>query len=146
MSATVVIGYGNLLRGDDGVGPLAAHAVANWGHPGVRALDVPQLTPERVVELAGARRALFVDAGLNGAAPRWQELDSGGQGLDTHVSDPRGLLSLCEILYGRKPRAWLLTIPATCFEPGADLSPEAACALEQALEQIRGWIEQPGEG
>jgi hypothetical protein len=33
-----VIGYGNTLRGDDGIGPAVAEAVAALGLPGVRVI------------------------------------------------------------------------------------------------------------
>jgi hydrogenase maturation protease len=46
MNQVLVLGYGNTLRRDDAVGPLAAEAVAGWGRPGVLALALPQLLPE----------------------------------------------------------------------------------------------------
>jgi hydrogenase maturation protease len=42
----LVIGYGNELRSDDGVGPRVARAVAEWRLPGVEAIAVHQLTLE----------------------------------------------------------------------------------------------------
>src|SRR5947209_7059306 len=38
MGGVLVIGYGNELRGDDGVGPCVARTVASWQRPGLRAL------------------------------------------------------------------------------------------------------------
>ena len=35
---TLIIGYGNTLRSDDGVGPRLAQTVADWRLPGVRSL------------------------------------------------------------------------------------------------------------
>ena len=43
MSALLVVGYGNERRGDDGVGPCVARAVAGWNRPEVRALAKPHL-------------------------------------------------------------------------------------------------------
>lgn len=57
----LVIGIGNPLRGDDGVGWwLARRAETLKLTP--RVLRVQQLTPELAEELAGARRVLFIDA------------------------------------------------------------------------------------
>ena len=42
----LVIGYGNTLRGDDGVGPRVAVAVEDLQLPGVRTLVCQLLTPE----------------------------------------------------------------------------------------------------
>src|SRR5205823_6351255 len=58
----VVIGYGNDLRGDDGVGQRVALSVACWRQPGVMALALHQLTPELTTWLVRATFAIFVDA------------------------------------------------------------------------------------
>ena len=58
----LVIGYGNELRRDDGLGPRVAASLAG---PGVRALAVRQLTPELAEEVATARLVVFVDARVN---------------------------------------------------------------------------------
>ena len=58
----LVIGYGNTLRSDDGVGPRVAMAVASREWPGFNAIAVQQLTPELAEPLAAAELAIFVDA------------------------------------------------------------------------------------
>ena len=70
-SSTVIIGMGNRLLSDDGVGIAVAHAVAE------RLTDVMKLTVTelptggiRLMEaMAGFKRAVVVDAMLSGAAP-----------------------------------------------------------------------------
>ncbi|HEY9173382.1 MAG TPA: hydrogenase maturation protease, partial [Verrucomicrobiae bacterium] len=52
----LVIGYGNTLRRDDGIGPKVAEAVAELNLPGVRSLACPQLTPELAEPIAHAKR------------------------------------------------------------------------------------------
>jgi Ni,Fe-hydrogenase maturation factor len=59
--ADLVIGIGNPLRGDDGVGWWLAER-AETLKPTPRVLRVQQLTPELAAELAAARRVLFIDA------------------------------------------------------------------------------------
>ena len=39
-SKTLVIGYGNTLRSDDGVGRHVALAVSSWGLPGLESIAV----------------------------------------------------------------------------------------------------------
>jgi hydrogenase maturation protease len=136
----VVIGYGNDLRGDDAVGPLAATAVAEWGAPGICALDVHQLTPELSEVLAAAELAIFVDAC---ASPEREEIETqliAPATLDTalgHTGDPRQLLALTKALYGHCPVAWLITVPAQSFELGGALSPTAERGLAAALQELR---------
>jgi hydrogenase maturation protease len=141
--SVVVIGYGNDLRGDDAVGPLAATAVAEWGAPGVYALDVHQLTPELAEVLAAAELAIFVDAC---ASPEREEVETrliAPATLDTalgHTGDPRELLALAKALYGHCPAAWLITVPAQSFALGAALSPTAERGLAAALQELRALI------
>jgi hydrogenase maturation protease len=67
-SPVVVIGYGNEVRGDDGVGPRVARVVAGWQLPHVKALAVHQLLPELVESFAEASAVVFVDASLGSGA------------------------------------------------------------------------------
>ena len=138
----LVIGYGNELRRDDGVGPRAARAVAAWGIPGVQALALRQLTPELAEAAAGAGEVFFVDAAANedpGVRVRPVRADARGPVLG-HVSSPSDLLALADALYGRRPRAWLVTVPAPDLDFGEGLSPAAARGLGEALRHIRRHI------
>ena len=66
-SSSLVIGIGNPLRGDDGIGwRLAAQLPAGSGL-GVRCRQ--QLTPELAEELAAVERVLFLDAWLGPEGP-----------------------------------------------------------------------------
>ncbi len=67
----LVVGYGNALRGDDGVGQEVAEAV--WlqrdrlpGLARARVLWVTQLTPELAVDVSEAGLVVFVDAACDG--------------------------------------------------------------------------------
>jgi hypothetical protein len=53
-----------------------------------------------------------------------------------HAGDPRALLALVEALYGRRPPAWWITVPATSFEFGEGLSPATARRIAEALAAI----------
>jgi hypothetical protein len=64
----LLIGWGNPLRGDDGVGQAIAAAVERWGQPQLEVVEAVQLTPELAPLLAAARRVLFVDAEAGAAA------------------------------------------------------------------------------
>ena len=68
----LIIGYGNTLRGDDGVGPRVAETVAALNLPGVRALVCPMLMPEIADPISRAHTVIFVDAAVD--APREVQL------------------------------------------------------------------------
>lgn len=141
--AALVIGYGNDLRGDDGIGPRVADAVAAWRRPGVAALALTQLTPEVAATLASAERVVFVDADARPDAPgvtlRPVAAAPAAEAL-THGADPRALLALCQAVYGRCPAAWLLSVPARRFDLGAPLSPDAEAGVAQALTLLDAWL------
>lgn len=140
MSASVlVIGYGNELRRDDSVGPRVARAVIALQRPGLRGLPVHQLTPELAEPVSQADRVIFVDASVEAQELlQVQALCPGEESsaLD-HTSDPRQILALAQVVYGRCPPAWLLSVPASDFGFGDGLSDLAQHGLVAALRQIR---------
>jgi hydrogenase maturation protease len=138
-NAILVIGYGNTLRGDDGVGPRAASAVAALGLPGVIAKAVPQLIPELAEPLAAARLAIFIDAclGSDGTDVEIRPIGPADpSGVLGHLEDPGRLLALTRAVFGTCPPSWLVTIPAADFAVGEGLSPTAERGLEAALRRI----------
>jgi hydrogenase maturation protease len=140
---TLVIGYGNTLRSDDGVGQHVALAVASWGLPGLETIVVHQLAPELAEPLALAELAIFVDAHQAeiGAAVKVSLLEAANSvRAVAHASDPRWLLALAEAAYGRRPRAWLVKVPAVDFSLREGLSTTAKSGAEQALERIAALV------
>ena len=135
----LVIGYGNTLRSDDGVGAKVAAAVAELALPGVVALVRHQLTTELAEPISEARAVVFVDAAVDASTEvqvRTLEPAEGAQ-LMAHAADPRSLLAFAQELFGRCPPAWWLTIPVENLEFGEELSPLARRGYEIALEKIR---------
>jgi len=134
----LVIGYGNTLRGDDGVGPRVAEAVAALNLPDVRTLVCQLLTPELADPISRAGRVVFVDAAVD--APhevRWRKLEPGDSSqLMAHAADPRTMLALARDVFGRAPEAWWLTIPAASLEFSETLSTQAEHGCDEAIRQI----------
>ena len=141
----IVIGYGNSWRGDDGAGPDVALRIEAMGLPRVRTLAVHQLTPELAEALSFAKRAYFVDVTIASreepvvVEPLTAEC---ANPLATHTFDPRALLWLAQVLYGRSPRAWLVTISGNQFNPGTTLSAVVRTHAEQAALRLARWIQQ----
>jgi hydrogenase maturation protease len=141
----LVIGYGNTLRGDDGVGYQVAETVATWGLQGVTALSCHQLLPELAAELARAQQVLFVDAEI---APATAQPNAAITSLPldntvtftTHTATPASLLALAQWLYGATPVAYQLTIPAIAFDLGETFSPVTSASQSLALERIYTWL------
>jgi hydrogenase maturation protease len=140
----MVIGYGNDLRSDDGIGPQVAMIVAGWALPRVRSLPLHRLTPGLAQLIATVELSIFVDAYPASATQQVQVCPVEPCRSDivtSHTSDPRVLLTLAQVLYGHHPQAWLIAVPATNFEPGNRFSSVAERGMAQALKQINYLIE-----
>jgi len=130
----LVIGYGNTLRSDDGVGQRVAEAVAN-----VTTLTCDLLTPELADPISSAKQVIFVDASLD--APREVQLrplaPAESSQIMAHAADPRTMLALARDVFGHAPQAWWLTIPIENTGIGEQLSRLASKGLELAVEKIK---------
>jgi hydrogenase maturation protease len=115
---TVVIGYGNSLRRDDGAGIAAARRLARE-FPEAHVLTAEGLYPEIAEHIAACDLAVFLDASIRtkGVCVTRITPEHDGLGEDAHELSPAGVLGLCSVLYGRTPEeAILVEIPA--FECG----------------------------
>ncbi|HUA36897.1 MAG TPA: hydrogenase maturation protease [Candidatus Sulfopaludibacter sp.] len=139
VTGLLVIGYGNPLRCDDGVGLKVAEAIEELHLPGVRTLICHQLSPEHAEPIARARVAIFVDAAVDAPQEvRLRKLEPNESSqLMAHAADPRTMLALARDVFGHCPEAWWLTIPAVKLGFGEELSPVARHGYEVALNQIR---------
>jgi hydrogenase maturation protease len=134
----LVIGYGNTLRSDDGVGPRVAEEVERLNLPGVRTLVCQMLTPELADQISKARVAVFVDAAVdapNEVQLRKLEPNETSQ-LMAHAADPRTMLALARDVFGHAPEAWWLTIPALSLEFSETLTPAAQHGMNNAVGRI----------
>ena len=143
-----MIGLGNPLRGDDGVGWRLADAL---GEPH---LALHQLTPDCAARLAACRRVLFIDAWVvdgdearlsaeRGPMLRRLQPAPAAPGLSHHL-EPSALLWLAARLYGCSPEAWQLLIPAAAMGHNDALSPALEALLPQARALLNGWLEPNG--
>lgn len=135
----LVIGYGNTLRGDDGVGPSVAETLAEFKLPGVRAVACQQLTPELSEAVSQADAVIFVDAAMDGAEEvEWREVKADTEAaFAVHAINPGGLLRLAKDAFGRAPMAWTLAVPVSGFSIGEGLSKRACAGAVTAVGLLR---------
>lgn len=135
----LVIGYGNTLRSDDGVGPKVIEAIAGLKLPGVQTLSCDLLTPELADPVSRAARVIFVDAAID--APAEVQLrpltPADSSQIMAHAADPRTLLALARDVFGHAPQAWWLTIPIENMGIGEQLSGRAQRGVETAISLIQ---------
>ncbi|WP_193195511.1 hydrogenase maturation protease [Nostoc sp. MG11] len=132
----IAIGYGNELRGDDGIGQRVAKALHLSN---VKSIAVHQLTPELAEALANSDLAIFIDACLISESSQVQVQCLSPESSNViagHTADLRSLLALTQAIYGYCPQAWWIKVPGVNFELGYSLSPIAETGVAIALQKI----------
>ena len=144
---TLVIGYGNTLRGDDGAGPLAAELLRDRIHrPETEILSQPQLLPELMEPIARASRVIFIDAAVSGRAGKVHRIPlrpAPACARFTHHATPEALLAGAQSLYGHTPEATLYIIPGRSFETGQELSPAVRRAVNELVAALEKELAVP---
>jgi hydrogenase maturation protease len=143
--ATLVVGLGNPLRGDDGAGPRVAQALAGAAlPPDVEVLDGGTRGLEVVNMLEGRRRAIFVDAADLGRAPgafaRFTldqvRLLGDDHHLSVHAAGLRDALLLADALDMLPPEVIIYGVQPARMEWDDALSPEVEATLPQLVAAV----------
>ena len=139
MKQSLVIGYGNTLRSDDGAGQKVAEIIAELDLANVRSLAVHQLTPELANDIAKSDLVIFVDASARELETvKIQHLIPGKFNSKLgHNSHPSYLLTLTQFLYNKTPLAYWLLIPASNFEFGEIFSTITEKSIDRAVKKIQ---------
>jgi hydrogenase maturation protease len=136
----LIIGYGNEVRGDDGVGLRVAEALEALTLPGVDVVAAHQLTPDLAAPIAEASMVVFADAlpsAEDAAVEVFEIRPEPKSGFSLHTGGPSALLALARSVYGRAPKAWCVAIPAVKFDFGFTLTQTARRGVEEAVASIR---------
>jgi hydrogenase maturation protease len=140
----LIVGYGNPLCGDDGVGWEVVKRLQETIDLGsdVQLETCHQLMPELAEPVSRARRVLFIDATIAGPAGyiECSDLVPAGCRMPSalnHRLDPPELLALAKALYGSCPPARLWTVAGADFNPGASPTPKVMLACDELADMIR---------
>ncbi len=136
-----IIGYGNCHRRDDGAGRhVAEHLMQRYGAvAGVRILSLHQLGPELAEDIQSAGGIVFIDAAMGPQfrGRSWRRIrpisDMAGV---SHSLTAAALLGLTQILYGRCPPAWMVSIQGNDFGFGDGLTQATADHAIQAAREV----------
>jgi hydrogenase maturation protease len=139
MKRCLVIGYGNPLRRDDGVGVEVAQAIAAMNLPGVSVITRHQLVPELAAPISEANVVIFVDADITAAdETELRPINAGSsRQMMAHAADPHSLLTLSRQVFGGNPRAWSLSVPVEDLGFGFGLSHRSQESLRAAVAIIQ---------
>lgn len=138
----LIIGYGNPLRGDDGVGwEVASRLAAAIPSDAAHILTVHQLTPELAEPVSEADLVIFIDASDVGEPGTWRcdqakPRCASGNSLGHHF-DVAGLLAYSEAVFKASPWALIVSIAVESFDFQDHLAPSVEAALPEVIDYIR---------
>ena len=143
----LIIGYGNILRGDDGVGVTAAEnlreTVQDNSH--VTILTCQQLTPELANEMSKFDRVIMIDAARGdrpGEITVKRVEAEGTLTTFTHELQPSTLLACSRELYGSSPETYLVTVTGATFDFSDKLSDTTSKIMKDLIIRVRDLIRQ----
>lgn len=145
--AVLVVGCGNLLRGDDGVGPVLIRHLWDRGVPdGARLVDGGTAGMDVAFQMRGAGKVVIVDASTTGVAPGTVYRVPGEElgnlpplsGLHTHSFRWDHAIPFARWALGEAcpTDITVFLIEAADMEMGAELSEPVAAAMEQVIALI----------
>ena len=133
---SLVIGYGNDLRSDDGAGRVVADRIDALELPGVTVRSQSQLTPELALEIAGKDTVIFVDASVEVVKTTVTPVESRyvATSSTTHFADPGTLLGMTATVGTIPRKAFLISIPVADLSLGMELSPVSELGVTRAVD------------
>jgi hydrogenase maturation protease len=141
MARTLVIGYGNPLRGDDGLGWRIVDRLAKMvAGEKTKILAVHQLTPELAEPISASDLVIFVDASYQGEPGSWrcEAIAPNGEVSNAlaHYFTPVGLLGYADALFRARPRSLLISVAALSFDCSDQLSSNIEAVIPDIVQYI----------
>ena len=141
---TLIAGFGNVLRGDDGFGVEVIRRLEQREPiPGVELMEVGTAGIRLAQELlTPCDRLIIVDAMSRGGVPgtvyvvRVESVESAGE-VDLHLAVPSRALAVAKALRALPPEVFIVGCePAEVDELTTDLTPQVQAAVNAALEHV----------
>ena len=137
---TLIIGIGNNTRQDDGLGWCFLDAQERMGIDPDTLLYKYQLMVEEAEIIADYQTVIFVDASKESYPDGFEMeplLPSEQVAFSTHEVPPNQILNLCDTIYNRLPKAFLIKITGYTWDIEIALSDAANRNLDNALAHFR---------
>jgi hydrogenase maturation protease len=150
IDSVLVIGYGNSLRTDDGLGWHAAERLAADPRlAGTTVIARHQLTPELALDVSRAAFVVFVDASHGPAAGtftiEWLQAPANIATGWSHILSPSSLVDLARELYGQVPDVVVIRVGVESLVFGDRLSAAAEASLPGLIDAVAELIADHSE-
>jgi hydrogenase maturation protease len=133
---TLIIGYGNSFRQDDGVGyAVAGQFSVIESKNSVRVIACQQLTPDLALEMSRTDRVILIDATIDGppgciSVEKIEPMTQNSSAI-THELEPSTLLEYARVLYGSNPQTYLVSVTGVAFGFGRKFSDPVLAAIPE---------------
>ncbi len=138
----LIVGIGNTLRSDDGVGAYVCEKMEKLNLPGTTTIIVQQLQVEMIEEMSHYDHVIIVDASATNDTIQFEPLQENLQ--QTVASSHHVNASLVQILsqklYNKTLSLYLCAIPGSNFDTGDTLSIDTEKTAKEAIVLIKTWI------
>lgn len=140
---TLVVGVGNPLRSDDGVGFYVASVLEERHIPDVQTLVVQQLNLEVIEYFLNFDRIIIVDANCSKCDIEFKKLNAETCIMtSSHHVTPILLTSLAKTVYDKTLNVYLCLLKAENFEVGEGLSSSAKTIADQAINILTDFLKK----
>lgn len=139
MKAILLIGYGNPTRMDDGVGWYIAKMIRESISDRVDVMEADQLSVEMIEDIKDRQVVIFVDAHVSEKDDwtRISEVEPNSKlGLTAHIVSPSNLLSICQSIYNKYPKAYLYSVKGVNFDFSEELSEQTRKSADEAIKLL----------
>jgi len=148
MPKALIVGYGNPLRGDDGVGWVVAEKLRELlPDEQVTVRTCIQLTPELAADLSEVEVAILIDS--KHAEPagyvEWVQVSpSPSPQTFSHHFTPSTLLTYAQQFFGRAPKTFLISVNGSEFGFRDELSQPVRDAVPNVVKIVLNLLEREG--
>ncbi len=150
MRRTLIYGYGNPGRQDDGLGARFVELFEKWvQEEGLTHVDTDcnyQLNIEDAAVIADYDVVIFVDASVVEEIEAFKlevvEPNDATIEFTMHAVSTSYVADLCQKVYGKKPEVYVLHIKARAFDFVEELTAEAEEHMLAALAFLKGFVKK----
>lgn len=148
MKKTLIYGYGNAGRMDDGIGERFVELVDKWiAEEKIENVFTDcnyQLNIEDAATISEYDRVFFVDASIVEDVEnyRLEEIEPNDATIEftMHAVSTSYVVDLCKKIYNKTPEAYVLHVKAYEFEFKEEMTPKAAENMLDAFTFLKGFI------
>ena len=145
-----IIGIGNSLRKDDGIGSYICEQLRRRHLNNASIINQVELDPALAEQIHQYKTLIIIDAAANNPSydvrvfkPIHHGSAHEATTISSHGIEAHALISLLDTLYDSKPQVYLVAVKGYDFSLGMEPTESAIANAERAIELIIGLVQHP---